>query len=473
MLDKGRADRGRCSRRNCTSLPRAATSSALAISEFTVNGIKQSIVAGRSLPLGSYEAMHFRPNSYHAGRRSSRLPAWLSLVGIIIPSALQVSIGGANFTAGRIGIALLLVSAPVALFQAGRRALLSDLLALATAIWMVASATYAAGLGSGMSAAAECLELVGGYFVARACFFRPTALGDFICALKVFAVISIVAAMGDVLSGRWIVREILTSEMGGTAFVDAALVEDAYRSSMVRATSTFDHPILFGCFCSLTAGILLYAEQTTPKRIFWGGLCSLGCLLAQSSAAVMALFLILATYAFDCTMTRYQWRWSFLRMVGIVLFLLVFVISDNPVGWVISHFTFDPQTGFYRRLIWNAATTQIAHAPITGAGFVLFGDYLLDKTVDSVWLVVGLRYGIPLIILLVLLNVSSFLPTSRRSIKRMRDLDPMRTAFTLVLLTFMFAGFTVHFWNYMWIFWGLCIGIRASLREQSISEGIR
>src|SRR6202023_578334 len=118
------------------------------------------------------------------------------------------------------------------------------------------------------------------------------------------------------------------------------------------------------------------------------------------------------------------------------------------------HFTFDPQTGFYRILIWDAATAQISQAPIAGAGFVLFGN-MLDRTVDSVWLVVGLRYGIPMIVLLILFNVSSFLPTARSSIRRPRDLDPLRTAFTLILLTFMFTGLTVHFWNFMWIFWGL------------------
>jgi hypothetical protein len=453
---------------------RAATSSAFVISEFTVtNGINESIVVRRSLPFGSADAVtHVRPNSYHVGRRASRLPAWLALIGIIVPSVLQVSIGGAKFTAGRIGIVLLLMPALVVLFRAGRRALISDLLASATAIWMVGAPGYAGGFESATSGAAECLELVGGYIVARAICFEPTALGEFIRVLKVFAVISIVLAIGDALSGKWMVQDAATSVMGGTSVVDDALIRDTYRGNMIRATSTFDHPILFGTFCALTAAILLYAERTALKRIFWGGFCSLGCLLAQSSGAAMALFIVIATYAFDSTMRRYQWRWSFLRTVGIVLFLLVLVISSNPLSWVISHFTFDPQTGFYRILIWDAAMAQISQAPITGAGFGLFGN-MLDRTVDSVWLVIGLRYGIPLIVLLILFNVSSFLPTGRSSIKRTRDLDPMRTAFTLVLLTFMFTGLTVHFWNYMWIFWGLCIGIRASLREQSISAGIR
>jgi hypothetical protein len=447
----------------------AVTSSALVISELTVtNGINESIVVGRRLPLRGTA----RLNANRGGRRSSRLPAWLVLVGIVVPSALQLSIGEAKFSAGRIAILLLLVPALVALFRTGRRALLSDLIALVTAIWMVASASYAAGLGSAISATAECLELVGGYVVGRAFYVESTALDGFIGVLKVFAAISIVLAIGDTLSGRWLVHDAVTSVMGGTTVVNAALLQDTFRGDMIRATSTFDHPILFGTFCALIAGLLLYAERTVLKRIFWVGLCSLGCLLAQSSGAVMALFIVMATYAFDCTMRRYKWRWSFLNIVALILFLLVFAVTNNSVGWLISHFTFDPQTGYYRRLIWDAAMAQISLAPITGAGFVLFGN-MLDRTVDCVWLIVGLRYGIPMIVLLILFNVSSFLPVGRSSIKGARDLDPMRTAVTLILVTLMLTGLTVHFWNYMWIFWGLCIGIRASLREQSISGSMR
>jgi hypothetical protein len=38
---------------------------------------------------------------------------------------------------------------------------------------------------------------------------------------------------------------------------------------------------------------------------------------------------------------------------------------------------------------------------------------------------------------------------------------------SLVIFLFMFIGLTVHFWNGMWMFWGLCIGIRVSLSEHS------
>ncbi|MCK1328790.1 MULTISPECIES: O-antigen ligase family protein [unclassified Bradyrhizobium] len=390
----------------------------------------------------------------------------LALVGIAAPSVVQLSVGGAKFTVGRLGIVLLLVPALAALLQSGRRFLISDLLACLTALWMIVVPTYVGGIDSATSAVAECMELVGGYFVARAYFAQPAPLAGFASMLKVFAAVAIGFAVLDTLSGRWLVRDALTAAMGGSWSSDAALFADNYRGNMIRASSTFDHPILFGSFCALTAAVLLYAERTAGRRIFWTCLCVVGCLLALSSAATIALAVVLSVYAFDWSLKRYQWRWAGLLGVGSVLTLFSFAVSNNPMTWVISHLTIDPQTGFYRILIWDAATERIAQSPITGHGFVSFGDYLLDRTVDSVWLMLGLRYGFPMIALVCLLNLFSFLP-ARPHFATTREFEAMRTAFTLVLVTFMFTGLTVHFWNYMWIFWGLCIGVRASLQDPS------
>jgi hypothetical protein len=65
-----------------------------------------------------------------------------------------------------------------------------------------------------------------------------------------------------------------------------------------------------------------------------------------------------------------------------------------------------------------------------------------------------------------LANVSAFHPAQRGSDQTDEvHMNQMRRAFTLVILMFMFTGLTVHFWNYMLMFWGICLGIRASLRE--------
>ena len=152
-------------------------------------------------------------------------------------------------------------------------------------------------------------------------------------------------------------------------------------------------------------------------------------------------------------------------MVVGALMLAVLVVTAHPLNWVFSHLTFNPQTAFYRVMVWDVASAYIAQSPVIGYGYQ-FNDVNLDNTVDSIWLVLSLRFGIPMLVLFFMTNVAAFFP-SGRDFKGTNDvhLDQMRRAFTLVLLMFMFTGLTVHFWKSMFTFWGLCLGVRASLRE--------
>jgi hypothetical protein len=116
-------------------------------------------------------------------------------------------------------------------------------------------------------------------------------------------------------------------------------------------------------------------------------------------------------------------------------------------------------------MIWDAALFYIGQAPLTGYAFELIHSDILDHSVDSVWLISALRYGTPMVVFLMLANLAAFWPTRK---SRNRSPAPMSTAFSIILAMFIFTGLTVHFWNFMWIFWGLCIGIRASLREYTL-----
>jgi hypothetical protein len=404
-----------------------------------------------------------RAQSPRAVQRANPFPACLALIGIIVPSQVQVLIAGAKLTAGRIGVILLLIPALVMLCRRGRHALASDFFACATGAWMIAAAVRTGGWDSLPSAGAEVLELIGGYFIARGFFFGPAALDTFIRVLRVFAVAAILLAMADTVSHRWIVQDTVA------AIFDVPPPGPVYRGNLVRATSTFDHPILFGIFCSLVAAISLYSKLDMLPRILLVGLCIIGCILSLSSVAWMSLLIVIAVYTYDQIMRQYAWRW-YPVWIGIAALLsALFLISNHPIGWLISHLTLDPESGYFRLLIWDAALIRINQFPLTGFGFNLFNHAILDSTIDSVWLVCSLRFGLPMIIFLILTNVAAFWPTRQRFKNPAGDpyMDKLRRAFTLVLVMFMFSGLTVHFWNFMWIFWGLCIGIRASLREQS------
>jgi O-antigen ligase len=126
-------------------------------------------------------------------------------------------------------------------------------------------------------------------------------------------------------------------------------------------------------------------------------------------------------------------------------------------------------------LIWDAALAKIGDSPLIGYTAESFDDEILDATVDSVWLVTALRFGVPAVVLLFLVNIATILPIKTIPEKTPNGIyvEDMHLAFTIVLVLLMFTGITVHFWNYSWIFWGICLGIAASLREMSCSEARR
>ncbi len=402
--------------------------------------------------------------------RANAAAAWFALIGLIIPAAeVQIYVGSAKFTVGRLGIMLLLLPALFTLFNKGRRFQIPDLFACVTAIWIVVAGTNAAGPNSVSSSVAEAIELCGGYLVARAFFFGPAALRTFLKVLKILALASIVLGLADSLSGRLIVHDTFGSLLQVTP------IASQYRGGAVRAASTFDHAILFGAFCSLVAIILLFAERTVMRRVLCVGFCFFGCVLAWSSSGLMAFFFGLSIYSYDCMMKRHSWRWRAFGAAGLLIAAIFCAAANDPLGWIVSHLTLDPSSGYFRFMIWDAATAKITEAPFIGYGFQLFDQPILDVTVDSVWLVLALRFGLPMVILLILTNLTAMLPVRQASTGWPDEpyISALRTGFTVTLAMFLFVGLTVHYWNYLWIFWGICIGIRVSLNEYTATAAQR
>lgn len=423
--------------------------------EFAVRGGGISGVAPQQRSARRYAAT--------ASGSSHPLVAWLVLIGLIIPAAeVQFYIAGAKFTVGRIGIVLLLVPAVLRLFSNGRRLMLPDLLVLATATWMVGAALYIDGMSALSSAGAEALELLGGYLVARAYFFGPAALKTFLAVLKVLAFIAILFAVADRISGRLMIHDFFGSLM------HVRPIDAQDRMGVLRAASTFDHAILFGLFCAVVGAMLLYSESNTLRRFVWTGVCFFGGYLSLSSSSVMAFAILFGAYAYDRLMKQYPWRWSACWTACGIFALTIMLVAKHPLGWILSHLTLDPASGYFRLLEWGAATDQISQSPWTGYAFLQFGTPEL-YSVDSVWLCMALRYGLPMIALLFLANLAVLLPNKRAGETGDIFMDRMRTALSVVLVIYVFVGLTAHFWNYMWIFWGTCLGIATSLQEYSLT----
>jgi hypothetical protein len=367
-------------------------------------------------------------------------------------------LAGAKFTVIRLVITLLVIPALVELLRRGRHLGATDLFTCALCAWLLIAVSQTDQSWS--STAALITEFGGAYLVARAFFFGRPALETFVRALKVICIGLIAIASLEQLS---------QSHVGFVLF-GLPIPGYEYRYGWLRAFSTFPHPILYGTFCAAAGAIFLYSERSFLGRVSYGGLCFFGCLLAMSSAPLIALVIAICVRLYDGLLHAHRWRWQVLVTGIFALLVGVFFVANRPVSWIVANLTLDPSTGYFRVATWDTAFYYIGLSPYVGYGFDSYApaeDFFGNVSVDSTWLVMVIRFGIPSIIPLLLANVASFWPG--QSVGGRASNDPyvglLCTAFTLSLFVLMFVGLTVHYWNNVWLFWGLCLGIRASLRE--------
>jgi O-antigen ligase len=167
-------------------------------------------------------------------------------------------------------------------------------------------------------------------------------------------------------------------------------------------------------------------------------------------------------------LAAFPWRWKLL-FAGIALGIAaVMVLSQNPLSFFIRHFTLDPQTGYYRLLIWEFAGAEALQSPLVGIGFREWAHPAwMSPSIDSLWLGLATTYGLPAAVLFGLAILSSM----HRSEPQIPDryLDPflvrLSHTLSLVLSLAAFVCFTVYFWGAMWTFLGALAALRTNLEE--------
>ncbi|RFB81079.1 hypothetical protein [Methylovirgula sp. 4M-Z18] len=357
---------------------------------------------------------------------------------------------------------VLLIPALVNLLFSGQRTSWADFFALATAVWIPVAAMFSKGTDALFTAAGgESLEFLGAYMVGRAFLWHPAALRNFLNVLKFVIIVLFFCALADRISGQWIIENSLAS------FVNIVPAGANYREGVVRATATLDHPILLGAFFALASALFIYSNMSTLSRAFFLLVCLFGSYLSLSSVSLMVWCMILGVYLYDQFLSAVSRRWTLFWGATFMFICLIVATTNAPLGWIITHMTWDPESGYFRYLIWNAALERIHESPYIGFAFSPLNDDILDTTIDSVWLASALRFGVPMIVWLFLTNLAAIWPTRkiRPDLDDAAFLKRMNTGFAVMLLMFMFIGLTVHFWNYMWVYWALCLGIKTSLRQ--------
>jgi hypothetical protein len=391
-------------------------------------------------------------------------PIWLATVGIFLPNTVGV-------TGKYVVVPLFVLAVGRFVSNGSRRWLPCDFFIFATGLWMIVAELSTTGSLS-MTTASDVFGFTATYMVARTFIYGEQSLQLFIQALKLTTVTLVAISTLDTLSGHFFINDAVSELISGAARPIVHGAGDIHRKLLgmdtIRATSTFDHPILFGSFCTFAAAIFLYSEQKLQLRAFYVGVCLTGVVLSISSAPLLGFGIAFSIYCCDQLLSQYPGRWKalWLALLGSVCALLL--LSNRPLGFVFDHFTFTPETGYYRVLIWDNAMDYIARAPLFGDQSAFLADEILGNSVDCVWLVLALAYGLPVVLLLFLGILTACISGGQRNGDLLNlEMRRLRTGFSVVLAIFVFLGLTVHFWASIWLFWGLCIGIRASIAEYS------
>jgi hypothetical protein len=231
-----------------------------------------------------------------------------------------------------------------------------------------------------------------------------------------------------------------------------------------RAASTLEHPIIFGFTCSV--GLLLAASMRIPRQKFIVFACGLGTLISLSAGPIQGAVVGFCLLIYDRIMFGIPGRWAGLICLGIAGITAFYFSVSSPFSFIFNHLVFDAQNAWFRYWTWQVSTDALAQSPWFGLGFIFPEEYEIPYTVDSIWLLQALQFGIPGSILLALSIIgAASLPASGPRVHLTLAETKLGAILGILIFLILFVGFTVDFYGAAWILIPLLIGVRAHLGE--------
>ena len=330
--------------------------------------------------------------------RKTPLPITLAILSFISPTELSLVVGDLRLSAHRV---VFLIFIPFALYRLALRPdcrlKLYDVPFFGLAIWQIFAFTYHGGQAGFIFGGSAALESLGAYAIARAYIRDLETLQAAMRIVFYSIVLAALIALLDTLTGTHFIHELLRKALGGPP-----LPPVEFRKGIVRAASTFDHPIHYGTYCAAMFALIWMCEPKKTWRYVRAAGIGVAAFLAMSSAPLLSLSVQCAMMAWNRFTVAIPFRVQITLAVLVGLYLGVLLVSNRPpVQILISVATFDPWTGYYRMLIWEYGLENVWGSPWVGIGLADWErpKWMYSSTIDAYWLVLALRTGIPAFLL--------------------------------------------------------------------------
>lgn len=402
----------------------------------------------------------------------SLLPLLLLFYATLLPPEVRIEILGQNLYAPRLVTMLLLPWMLRRLVKDGLRIQLPDLLVFAGSAWMIISFVAFYGFEEGFTrGVAIAFDVVAGFIIARLSIRNTTDFLRFLVLIVPGVLMVGLIMMAESVSHRFFIRPLAADIFGPLArFRDGVEVglnaqfNKEVRLGLMRSGGPFAHSILGGLFMASMLPLFLYSGLR--KWPLWlGSAAGLCVIFTGSSAAILAVVLSIGLLIFDWLQKRVAvLKWSYLVIFGGSALAFVQAFSQNGVFSIIVRNTLNPQTGYFRLLIWEYGIESIKKYPLIGIGYTEYERALwMPPSVDNHWLMLGIRHGL---FTPICLGLACALVIFRLAIVSRKQSELGRRFFVgcaISLFVFAIMGFTVSFFSSIQYWFFILIGAGVSM----------
>lgn len=385
----------------------------------------------------------------------------LFMAAMILPVSVELS--GTRLSPVRLMVLVCFIPLMWKLLSGQVRMISADIFLAFFCLWMMVSLAVVEGTGRLPFATISAIEVMGGYLLGRVLIrnimdFRLLVRLHLMVMVVLFPFALIEFIGGPQLWARWL------DILGDVEYRPPNLTP---RMGFERALSGFEHPILFGVFCSTAFALVFYTWRDRIGRALTGAsFVGFMTFMSLSSGAVVSIMLQFALIVWD-KISKGRWK----LLIGISVFLYVFLsVASNrgPVVIFIDTLTFSQGTAWTRMVQWEYGGAEVLRNPVFGIGMTSDWQrpaWLYTSSVDAYWLVVAMRHGFPAIGALCLaIALAVWRIVAAKNLTK--DAAAIRTGHLIVLTGLIFSMATVHLWDanvvYFYFFLGAGVWVAES-----------
>ena len=395
-------------------------------------------------------------------------PVALLLISLVLPVELSFYIGDLLITPTR--VVLILTAFPLIHMSIKRGNLkFFDYLLFGFVFWIAVSFLYNHGVSKAIEGGGVlALEILAGYFIARVYI---SDLGKLVATIKlVMLILTIMLPLVVIESviGKHFIHDFFRSLTG---FQYPMPYET--RLGFTRASGSFNHPILLGVFSSSLLGLIwyLFRERGKYDSVQKALILIAVTLTTLSSAPILLLILQFFAIAWNRLADNFKWKWKMVAAAFASLYVfLLFWSPFSPMIVILSRITFDAQTSYYRRLIWEYGSTEVINNPFFGIGRNdwMRPVWMISDTIDNFWLKTAMQFGFPAIILLILcVCLLIFKVAFKMKANWSKDFQLACRGWIVSIISLSIIGCTVDFFGSNHVYFYFLLGIGASLTKMN------